>query len=331
MESAVSLSTKNIVWESGCFDATSVRVTAQRHGIRTDASTRYEKSLDPLLAGTTFPRVLEYMEFLGKSKNIVGISSYIDTSRIGNITLGISYAFIEKKIGLSLEKEKIHTILQRLGFKITPHKESINVIVPSWRASKDISIQEDIVEEIARVIGYDRVPPAPLPVGHPIIAKNIDIILRDITLSHFRGEKYHEIYTYSFTSESLDKKILFHDMESAIGIRNAFNEEYTHMRRSLAPRILLALSENIKHTPAFGFFEIGKVYGKNITPGLDSKLLQNIAIKHFPEKKMIAGSSIGSDITEVRKTLECYLEQILGYIPPLHTGSTLAFLHPGIS
>lgn len=70
LHSAVSETTQNIIWESACFDATMIRLTAQRHGIRTDASTRYEKSLDPLLAGSTFPRVIEYLEFLGKEINI---------------------------------------------------------------------------------------------------------------------------------------------------------------------------------------------------------------------------------------------------------------------
>ncbi len=162
------------------------------------------------------------------------------------------------------------------------------VTVPSHRASKDISIQEDIAEEIIRVIGYENIPPATLPTSSPIITKNIDTILRDHTLSYFRSSYWNEVYTYSFTNESLDKSIFFKDMSDAVSIKNAFNEEYTHMRRSLAPRLLLAASENIKHHTEFHFFEIGKVYSKNMHQDKNNTLLQNIAIKPFPEKKVIA-------------------------------------------
>lgn len=162
------------------------------------------------------------------------------------------------------------------------------VTVPSHRASKDISIAEDIAEEIIRVIGYDEIPLIPLPVGKGIISKNQDKSLRDNTLSHFMSAKWHEVYTYSFTSESLDTKILLPNMEDAVKVRNAFNEEYTHMRRSLAPRLLESASENLKHREAFSFFEIGKIYTKNPFTDIDNSLLQKIAIKPFPEKKIIA-------------------------------------------
>lgn len=117
MDSAVSESTTSIIWESGCFDATSVRLTAQRHGIRTDASTRYEKSLDPLLASTTFPRVLEYLTFLGKPGEIMSSSSYLDVAAVKDIKLTLSYEFLSTKIGANITKDHVQSILGRLGFK----------------------------------------------------------------------------------------------------------------------------------------------------------------------------------------------------------------------
>lgn len=118
MESAVSEASRNIIWESACFDPTSVRLTAQRHGVRTDASTRYEKSLDPLLAVTTFSRVEEYLSFLGKSYTITGSSTYIDTTRVNHITIDVSYDFIDKKAGVKIPEETVKNILTRLGFDV---------------------------------------------------------------------------------------------------------------------------------------------------------------------------------------------------------------------
>lgn len=77
-------------------------------------------------------------------------------------------------------------------------------------------------------------------------------------------------------------------MDHAVAIRNAFNEEYTHMRRSLAPRLLLSISENMKYAESFGFFEIGKVYSKKDYEKENTLLTQSIATEPLPEKKMIA-------------------------------------------
>lgn len=240
MYSAVSENTKSIIWESACFDPTSVRLTSQRHGVRTDASTRYEKSLDPLLAGTTFTRVREYMDFLKKEYTVIASSSYVNENSIRNICIEISYDFINMKAGIEIPKDEAKQILISLGFIINVEEDNkLKIQVPSWRSTKDVTIAEDIAEEVARVYGYEKTPLTPLSANFSISQKNADTTLRDATLDHFSKSGSHEVYNYSFTSAALDGKILFQDMENAVGIRNAFNEEYTHMRRSLAPRLLM--------------------------------------------------------------------------------------------
>jgi phenylalanyl-tRNA synthetase beta chain len=116
MESAVSIETTNVIWESATFDAVSVRLSAQRHGVRTDASTRYEKSLDPLLAGFATARIFDYLHFLDKNINITAHGSYLDESQVKNIELEVSYDFINTKAGIEIPTEAIRTILKRLGF-----------------------------------------------------------------------------------------------------------------------------------------------------------------------------------------------------------------------
>ena len=114
MNSAVSLETRNVIWESATFDAVSVRLSAQRHGIRTDASTRYEKSLDPLLASFATARISEYLRFLGKNISVTAVGSYLNESKVNHIILDVSYEFINTKAGTVIPKEKIHNILGRL-------------------------------------------------------------------------------------------------------------------------------------------------------------------------------------------------------------------------
>lgn len=334
MESAVSETTTNIVWESACFDAVTVRLTAQRHGIRTDASTRYEKSLDPLLPAFVLPRVVEYMNFLGKKVNITATSSYLDEKSVNHITIEVDYAFINMKAGVEIEQKTIQAILKRLGFDFSETKSGLSIIVPSWRASKDISIKEDIAEEVARVYGYDSVPLTPLTANFSISKKNADKSLRNTVLEFFSRRGWNEAYNYSFTSKKLDSALGFDDMSDAVGVRNAFNEDYTHMRRSLANRLFENIAANTKYSENLRFFEIGKVYSKTgkMNAG-NASLLQSQKSKPFAEQKMVAGVATGVSLSAFRENLEDFLTDILGYIPPLHQreSGVLPFLHPGVS
>ncbi len=119
MDSAVSMETRNVIWESATFDAVSVRLSAQRHGIRTDASTRYEKSLDPLLASSALPRIFDYLHFLGKEIRVTAHGSYLDEKQVNHIELEASYEFINMKAGINIPREKVHKILEKLGFQFS--------------------------------------------------------------------------------------------------------------------------------------------------------------------------------------------------------------------
>lgn len=112
----------------------------------------------------------------------------MEESKINHITLKVSDSFIDTKAGIkipSIEKEKI---LSSLGFKFQKDGEIYTIQIPSWRASKDISIPEDIAEEIARVYGYEKTPLTPLDANFSISQKNTEISLRNVTLSYFSNQ-----------------------------------------------------------------------------------------------------------------------------------------------
>ena len=124
-------------------------------------------------------------------------------------------------------------------------------------------------------------------------------------------------------------------MDDAVGIKNAFNEDYTHMRRSLAVRLFENISENTKHGESLRFFEIGKVYHKSASSNSSTmaEFLEHVENPPFPEKKMLAWVTVGTTIDSLRQELESYLMGILGYLPPLHQddGAVLSCLHPWVS
>ncbi len=114
MSTAVTESTTRVVYEAVCFDATTVRRTAQRLGIRTDASTRYEKSLDPLLPERATRRLGDYMQFYGYDRAPAKTFHFLDTTKLRDITVSCSHAFLTSRIGADISPEKIHDILVRL-------------------------------------------------------------------------------------------------------------------------------------------------------------------------------------------------------------------------
>lgn len=333
MNSAVSESTQNIIWESAIFDPVCVRLSAQRHAIRTDASTRYEKSLDPLLARNSIGRILDYLRFLGKNIDITGFAEYLDTTQVKNITLDVDHAFINMKAWVNIPQETIEKILTTLGFVFTVQDSRFTISVPSWRSAKDISIKEDIAEEVSRIYGYDSVPLTSLNANFSISEKNPERSLRNKTLQCFEWLGWNEVYNYSFTHHEIDTALWYDDMSGAVWIQNAFNASYTHMRRSLAAWLFSNIHENIKQSNMIHFFEIGKIYTKDRQwTGHMEHLLSSIDKKPFFEYKRLAGSVYGKDIDSLKWDLEFFLRSVLGYVPPLSQKKTQSgnIFHPGM-
>ncbi len=320
MSSAVSETTDHVYFEAACFDPVSVRLTSQRLGIRTDASMRFEKSLDPTLASRAMPRVFDLLKFLGKEGTCTGAFSYLNQERVNNITINTDLAFVEKKLGLPVSRERAEDILVRLGFDVSFAGDEFSVKVPSWRATKDISIKEDLVEEIGRVNGYDLVPNTPITGPFSIAEKNATIELRNRINSYFSGAKFFETYNYSFSNQKKDAIVGFADDSNAVHIQNAFNVEYTIMRRSMIPGLLEAAAENLKQEKNFSFFELGRIHEK-------------FGENEFSESKSLAGVSVGQDISTMRVALDGFLRAVLpGKTFTVEQGTeNIASFHPNKS
>jgi phenylalanyl-tRNA synthetase beta chain len=319
--SAVSDTTENVIFESATFDPVSVRLTAQRIGCRTDASTRFEKSLDPRLTPRGMDRALSLLEFLGKNADIAGDFAYLDEKRLKTAEISFPLSFVETKLGIAIPSADVKRILEALGFAANVSGTDVTVGVPSWRVTKDVSIKEDVVEEIGRVYGYDKIQEKPFTAPYDIAAKNRELAFRNLLLSHFTACGYFEAYTYSFSNEEKDRSVGFADMDDAIRVINAVSAEYTHMRRSPAPLLIGAAAENLKRSEKFAFIEYGKIHRK--------------AGEKFTETRSLAGISVGKPVTAVRDDITAFVRTAVptGEIS-VGQGIDVAktpFLHPGKS
>jgi len=255
--SAISGTTTRIVLESACFNASSIRKTSSKLKLRTDASMRFEKSQDPINTVRGLARALELLQEVSPGIRLVGglADAYQPLKQQKPIQLPLDW--LNRKLGCEVPPAEVRRILKSLQFEVD---QSFNVTVPSWRATKDISIKEDLVEEIGRMIGYDNITPvAPLsparvPPGNP--ERVFHHKVREIAAA----QGFTEIYNYSFVTEESARAFGF-DPAGLV------QTEQNFLRPSLLPGILKNIEDNARHFDSFRFFEIGnEIHQDHETP-----------------------------------------------------------------
>lgn len=259
-DSEVKEDTTRIIFESANFDATSVRKTSQALGLRTDGSARWEKSLDPHNAELGLRRLVELTLELCPGAKVV--SNVVDVSNF-ELSYGpieVSLDFITQRIGAEIDVNTVTDILDRLGFCVEVDKQTLHVTVPSWRATKDVSIPEDIVEEVARMYGYGDIEPT-LP--HMSIAPPQENRLRDTLMKMKQTAAFelgfHEVHNYSFVSPELLQKL---DMtpEKHIELQNPVAKDRPYVRRSLMPNLLERVEQNLHRNELVALCETGQTF-----------------------------------------------------------------------
>lgn len=259
--SEISAATTAILIESATFHPSSVRKTSVKLGLRTEAVQRFEKSLDPALAEQAMDRICELILTVCPTATIHGAKTDIANFNTKKIAVSVDLKKVFSKIGVTIPTEEVLSILEKLEFKpVLSGKTKLKIEVPSFRATKDISIEDDLVEEIARMHGYENIAPQlpALPIKLPIENK-------ERRLKHFArqvlslGLGFHEVYNYSFYSLNDIKKTLL-PLEPHIRVQNYLSEDQTHMRLSLMPNLLKNIGLNLKNFEEFKLFEIGRTY-----------------------------------------------------------------------
>ncbi len=259
--SEIDHNTKNVLWLVANDYFAQVRKTCMRMGIQTEASARLTKELNPEL---TYPVLLRGVELMIKHADSQVNSEIIDLypkkQKIPAIT--VNNEFIAQKIGQTVSNQIVDEVLQNLGFKVERKGKNIKVKPPIWRIN-DISLPEDIVEEVARVNGYDKIVNQPLTFPLPPKPKQF--------VKSFKAEKkirslltswgFQETISYSMLSKA-DLINLGLNPKKVIKIINPLTQEWVYMQPSLITNLLKNVRENQTRTTIINFFEIGGVFNK---------------------------------------------------------------------
>ncbi|MBS1859498.1 MAG: phenylalanine--tRNA ligase subunit beta [Acidobacteria bacterium] len=256
-DSAISGRTTRVVLESANFLASSIRKTSAAIKLRTDASMRFEKAQDPANTLRGLARAIELLRQICPGARLVGGVADHKREIPAPPPIELPLPWLAAKLGRELPSDEVRRILESLAFGVAEASPGVfRVTVPSWRATKDISLPDDLVEEVGRMIGYDTITPtAPLvpaavPPGNP--TRRFHHRVRDIVID----QGFTEAYNYSFISEEAAAAFGF-SPESHLRVTNAIASDQTLMRRSLLPGIWRNVVENAKHQESFRLFEIG--------------------------------------------------------------------------
>lgn len=268
--SEVDADTTEIILEAATFDAVAVRRTTQATGIRTEASVRFEKRLDPALPPYAVSRCIE---LLRETCPDVGVTAYADVYPVQPElrVIRFSLAAASRKLGREITVGEMQQILTALEFGVRDVGDDLfDITVPSFRAGRDIECADDITEELARHIGYDQ-----LPTEFPTVrmAELPRDTLHDTirTLAEFFvGCGFHEVCTLALTSERVLKNA-GHDASQAIRLANPPSEDFRFLRQAVLPSVLDAAMRNARTAKTFRLFEIAKAFGTDKSGAVEQR------------------------------------------------------------
>lgn len=276
--SVVTNDTKRILFFIESNDPVSIRRTSMRYGIRTMASTINEKNPDPELAYTAFLRGIELFQEVASAK---ALTSIIDIYPVQATTLEIttSKSFIDSKVGVTIPLKTIISILTNLEFTVkVVDDEKLIITVPTHRVS-DVTIPEDIVEEVARVYGYFRIPSALQAPAYVAQPKETELLFQyQYTVkSYLKNRGLSEAMNYSATSLELLQSFDIDKLDH-LHITNSISEEIKYLRRSLIPSLVRNIKQNEGFVEKIKLFEVAKTYIPKKEGLPDEEFMLSIAV-----------------------------------------------------
>lgn len=302
LDSEITDDTKIVLLEGANFNSKNVRLTSKKLGLRTEASTRFEKGLDPNLCSIAVERVCQLVELIGAGTVVKGsIDVYNNVKE--NKELELNPERCNKLLGESIPVNKMLEYLNALGLESAYDGSLINVSVPTYRL--DINIEVDLIEEVGRLYGFHNIKPKALLGGLSRGDKPYKNMLEDKVKSILEGLGLNEVMTYSFISPKAYDKINLtksDDKRKYIKILNPLGEDYSTMRTTLLPNMLDLLSRNFnKGIDSIYAFEIGNTF-----------IPKNLPVKSLPdEKKVLSIGAYGDvDFYEMKEIVEITLSKL---------------------
>lgn len=329
LETEVTATTRNVLLESANFHAASVRKTARELNLFSEASTRFSKGLHPELALRTAERTAEYLRQLANGTVCQGVVDCYPAPMPAT-TIQLELAYIERLLGMSIPPAEIVRILRALEYQVDgPGASGILMVVPP---AHRVDIQHgpaDLVEDIARIFGYDRLPATSLDDALPAQFDNQELLDETYVKDVLVGLGMQEVICYSLTSA--EKEAQLGITGPAVELANPIHQERGILRRSVLASVLQVAANNLKHRPGVRLFELGQTYLPDdhaSLPREERRLVIVVSGPRHPEHWDSQAVSASMDFFDLKGIVESLLGRLhtskIAYEPCQSTE-----LHPG--
>ena len=302
--------TSKVILEVANFDAKGIRRTALRYDNRTEASARYEKAIDPERCDQAFDLSMQLFSQLYPEIKVTGlVDQYPEHLKQAEIDVPLSW--LERRLGKRLSPDEIKHKMELLGYGITFNGDNMHVVVPTWRSTGDVSIQADIMEEVARMYGYENFEAEPITTTFDGAINQLDKDL-ERRIKEYLAIRcgMQEIFTYPWMEESYVNAVL-QSTEGILSLSTPPSPAERFVRSSLLPNLCKAVVKNERYFNEFSIFETAQVFrDENYTSPYDPR-------EKLPsQRKNVAGAfaTTDKDITALFRKAKGVVEMMARYV-----------------
>ena len=301
--------TSRVILEVANFDAKGIRRTALRYDNRTEASARYEKAIDPERCDQALAMSMALFAELYPEMKVTGLSD-LYPKHLENAEIDVTLSWLERRLGKSLTSDDVKHKMELLGYQVTFDGDNMHVVVPTWRSTGDVSIKADIMEEVARMYGYENFEAAPITTSFDGAINQLDKDLeRKIKeyLSFRCGMQ--EIFTYPWMDELYVNAVL-QSTDGILALSTPPSPAERFVRSSLLSNLCKAVVKNERYFDEFAIYETAQVFrDENYTTPYDPR-------EKLPsQRKHVAGAFVcgGKDVTALFRKAKGVLEMMPRY------------------
>ena len=302
--------TSKVILEIANFQAAGIRRTALRYDNRTEASARYEKAIDPERCDQALDLSMQLFSDLYPEMKVTGlVDQYPEHLKPAEIDVALSW--LERRLGKRLSPDEIKHKLELLGYGITFNGDNMHVVVPTWRSTGDVSIQADIMEEVARMYGYENFEAEPITTTFDGAINQLDKDL-ERRIKEYLAIRcgMQEIFTYPWMEESYVNAVL-QSTEGILSLSTPPSPAERFVRSSLLPNLCKAVVKNERYFDEFSIFETAQVFrDENYTSPYDPR-------EKLPsQRKNVAGAfaTTDKDITALFRRAKGVVEMMARYV-----------------
>ena len=301
--------TSRVILEVANFDAKGIRRTALRYDNRTEASARYEKAIDPERCDQAIDLSMQLVSELYPEMKVTGLVDQYPV-HLQQAEIDVTLSWLERRLGKSLTPDDVKKKMELLGYQVSFNGDNMHVVVPTWRSTGDVSIKADIMEEVARMYGYENFEAAPITTSFDGAINQLDKDLERKIKEYLAFRcGMQEIFTYPWMDELYVNAVL-QSTEGILALSTPPSPAERFVRSSLLPNLCKAVVKNERYFDEFAIFETAQVFrDENYTTPYDPR-------EKLPsQRKHVAGAFVcgGKDITTLFRKAKGVLEMMPRY------------------